>query len=804
MDCPLDDFSASTVDEVQPQESESSQILRQVQDCNTQVFTVPPIHVNIQETRHTPSFPCQTVLTSRKLVSLQKQLKTLKRKCIKLQSAKRVLKEEVKALTQRLEKAEQTVKTTNIELLLDQAEEGRPKALFLQQQLRCLKLKKHHWSEETVRLCIQWHSKSPCAYQLVRASEALSLPSRSTLKRYVGPCTGEEMVSSLMKQRLHQEAKLHSELARHGSLVMDEMSIKQGVEYQREGDSVHGLVQLGGLETQYEQQDEVATHLLCFVFVGLSSHYRLPVGYYFTKALTGQQLHQLGLEVMRSVEDAGFTVLRLVGDNHASNCKYFSTLSGGKITPVVSHPLDKKRKLFLAFDPCHILKNIRSQFLASNRFLCNNGKYITPKYVRGIYDLQQKQGAFTLVRGLSRKHVFPSNFEKMNVKRALDVVSPQVTSVLRYLQRYGTQFGIFGFEDCLPTIEFVELVYKWFSLHNIRSSTFHIFSKDPMRMPFYDANDERLSWLENDLLDYFLVWKDSAPAKAAFLSEETYEALCITTASTVPCTRHLLDRGFHFVLTSRYSSDDVEALFSTVRQLNGQNDQTDARAALSSLQKILVTGLLHSSKSGNTSHTIGTLGDLKKLASTASSTASRPVGLADILRPYTPALEMLPGTPQPGLQASTLGLVAGFLVRAVQDNISCLGCLDTVKAPASSSPTTALIVNIDRGGLSYPRLSFVGLVINLEKAASASVTALLKSKRPVQQFLGAVLPALCRNPLLQCEHDSSEDHRRALATVIVRKFMRPFLVNHTRNVSERKRKKKNLKGKPESRKVLKV
>ncbi|CAN7999861.1 unnamed protein product, partial [Ixodes pacificus] len=65
----------------------------------------------------------------------------------------------------------------------------------------------------------------------------------------------------------------------------------------------------------------------------------------------------------------------------------------------------------------------------------------------------------------------------MNVKRALDVVSPQVTSVLRYLQRYGTQFGIFGFEDCLPTIEFMELVYKWFSLHNIRSSTFHVFSK---------------------------------------------------------------------------------------------------------------------------------------------------------------------------------------------------------------------------------------------------------------------------------------------------------------------------------------
>ncbi|CAN8007855.1 unnamed protein product [Ixodes pacificus] len=133
MGCSLDDFSASAVDEVQSQESESSQILRQVQDCKTQVFTNSPIPVNIQEARHTPSVSYQTVLTSKKLVSLQKQLKTLKRKCIKLQSAKRVLKEEVKALTQRLEKAEQTVKTMNVELLLVSYPVGRPKALFLQE-----------------------------------------------------------------------------------------------------------------------------------------------------------------------------------------------------------------------------------------------------------------------------------------------------------------------------------------------------------------------------------------------------------------------------------------------------------------------------------------------------------------------------------------------------------------------------------------------------------------------------------------------------------------------------------------------
>lgn len=59
------------------------------------------------------------------------------------------------------------------------------------------------------------------------------------------------------------------------------------------------------------------------------------MGYYFTKALAGEQLQLLALKVMESVEEAGFKVVRLVGDNHRSNSKFFSNLSGGPIKPVV-------------------------------------------------------------------------------------------------------------------------------------------------------------------------------------------------------------------------------------------------------------------------------------------------------------------------------------------------------------------------------------------------------------------------------------------------------------------------------------
>lgn len=89
-------------------------------------------------------------------------------------------------------------------------QEEDAKALFLQEQLSFLSKPKGRWREETICNCVVWHSKSPSAYNVLRETGVLSLPSRSTLKRYIGACTGE-MVSSLIKQRLYMEAKLHSE-----------------------------------------------------------------------------------------------------------------------------------------------------------------------------------------------------------------------------------------------------------------------------------------------------------------------------------------------------------------------------------------------------------------------------------------------------------------------------------------------------------------------------------------------------------------------------------------------------------------
>lgn len=100
-----------------------------------------------------------------------------------------------------------------------------------------------------------------------------------------------------------------------------------------------------------------------------------------------------------------------------------------------------------------------------------------------------------------------------------------------------------------------------------------------------------------------------------------------------------------------------------------------------------------------------------------------------------------------------------------------------LQAPSSSSPTTALIAGVDRGGLSYPTSPFVGFVHHLEQAASRVASVLVKGPQPLKKFSAVVLPSLLKSPLFDCAQDKSVPHKTKLVSVILQKFMRPFLSN---------------------------
>lgn len=96
----------------------------------------------------------------------------------------------------------------------------------------------------------------------------------------------------MVEARLISEAgsfdKPHSKVC---SLIVDEMRVKEKLQYNKQRDCFVGQVDIG----QEEKNGDLvlANSLLCFVVSGLSTTYRTPVAYNLTKGLTGPQLHKL-------------------------------------------------------------------------------------------------------------------------------------------------------------------------------------------------------------------------------------------------------------------------------------------------------------------------------------------------------------------------------------------------------------------------------------------------------------------------------------------------------------------------------
>ncbi|KAH7932150.1 hypothetical protein HPB51_029567 [Rhipicephalus microplus] len=122
----------------------------------------------------------------------------------------------------------------------------------------------------------------------------------------------------------------------------------------------------------------------------------------------------------------------------------------------IPHPTDASRQLFLAFDQGHIIKNVRSQFLSNE--MCGN-KEISSVYLKDLYKMQQGS-TMKPVCFLTRKHIFPTNIEKMGVRTAIQVLSPPVTAALHFMKDQAGHTCDLKFANEGPTVEIMSNMYR--------------------------------------------------------------------------------------------------------------------------------------------------------------------------------------------------------------------------------------------------------------------------------------------------------------------------------------------------------
>ncbi|KAH7974889.1 hypothetical protein HPB49_020898 [Dermacentor silvarum] len=492
---------------------------------------------------------------------LKKTINRLEMKLFRLKKALQTLQDGYDEARGRLRAYGESKEIQQFLTVLTATEQGEKAALFIQNQVVNFHVKNPAYSEAILRDCVLWKACSKKA--TVTSGLSSSFPVAPRCKS-----TWVNQQARLIKERLRLEREgLVVEQERMSSLIIDEMAIQQKVIYDRQVDKIFGLVDMGpGSEQDAMAAPRVANRLLCFTLRGLSTPYVIPLGYFFTRCLKGEQLSNITAEVMKLTEEAGFRIVRVVTDNHQTNVSLFKSVSDdGTLSHVVTHPVRVGDPLFLSFDQNHLIKNLRNNFL--ERELLDGDQLIKGGvYMEKLFEIVSAAGEASTLK-----------FLQENLKCHPDAAE---------------------FQDCLATIFFMEMVAKGYAIHDIGGLKLGGQQEEPL----YATDDERLLWLEVDFINYIEDLQLSGSRSKQKITKETYEATLLTTRSTVAVIEYLLDHvKFRYVLIRGFNSDPVESFFSCLRQFNGGNDRVDARAAVFSVEKLLKVGILHAAKTGNVS-----------------------------------------------------------------------------------------------------------------------------------------------------------------------------------------------------------
>ena len=240
--------------------------------------------------------------------------------------------------------------------------------------------KQFHWHPAIIRWCIFLHHKSSKAYNLLRKTGILHLPSERTLRDYTHAYKSSLGFSSQLDTQLMHDSDistLHKPYQKCIGITADEMYIKEGLVYNSHNGDLVGYCDIGeinnhliSLEKEYqsnEAHEKLASTMMVIMLRSLFSSFTFPYASFAASTLTGDQLVPIIYEALFCLERCGFKVLSITMDGNSVNRKFFKIVGStssqpdhGSITYKFRNPLNEGTEIFFFSDPPHLIKTARN------------------------------------------------------------------------------------------------------------------------------------------------------------------------------------------------------------------------------------------------------------------------------------------------------------------------------------------------------------------------------------------------------------------------------------------------------------
>ena len=241
------------------------------------------------------------------------------------------------------------------------------------------------WSTTVISVCLRLWCRSPRAYEDLRDSRFLVLPSSRLLRYYKNVIEQKPGINPSHLGWMLSEAKRQNvpDVGWRGGVSIDEMQIKDDVQISKTGSDwrLVGFIDLGSTGNIIEKLvskkgAEMATHSLQYVFSGFTG-FRWPVAFYATATATAYQLYITFMEVLEALIVHGFTVDYISVDGASTNrsfCKMLFIQSPRDHMYLFSNLFDKEQNIAVLQDIKHCLKKVRNSIESSRNTNKDDGR----------------------------------------------------------------------------------------------------------------------------------------------------------------------------------------------------------------------------------------------------------------------------------------------------------------------------------------------------------------------------------------------------------------------------------------------
>ena len=343
------------------------------------------------------------------------------------------------------------------------------------------------------------------------------------------------------------------------------MSLKKSIQWDQASDSFIGYVNFGFEENSTDE----ASNAYVIMAVGITGHWKIPLGYFLTAGMSASRVASLVKEALIRLHNVGIKAISVTFDGARYQISAMELLGASfasfSTRPYFPHPCDSSISVMTVLDPSHMLKLVRNALHAYKSFHWDEHGEIRWAYFEKLQELQTLHH----LRGgnkLTLQHIDFEN-KKMKVCLASQLFSKSVADTLRFCHFNGVPE--FAADDVLVTADFAEMINDIFDVLKCRSP----FGK-AHHAPITKTNYQE----KKDFLNSVKIMIESLSVREATRSVKLLHSKRKTGFMGLLCNCEVLSKlhetmllpsQLTSVLFYKFSQDHLESFFGAVRARNG-------------------------------------------------------------------------------------------------------------------------------------------------------------------------------------------------------------------------------------------